>query len=91
MKKLAIAFVSIAVLAVAAKAGDGLVEKKPSSELLRSITNIRELDSADFTALKRWFKGEGRKALHDRGITDANIGGMRFDTDLWGDAPWTDG
>ncbi len=87
MNKLALALISIVMLAAAVKAGDSPTAKKPSPALLAAVSEIRTLDAADFTALKSWLKGDGRQALRDRGVTDRDIGALRLDTDRWGDAP----
>ena len=58
-----------------------------TAELKAALAAIQNLDGADFTALKAWISGEGREALRARGLTDADIGPARMDTDKWGDAP----
>ncbi|MDB5093426.1 MAG: hypothetical protein JWO85_1527 [Candidatus Eremiobacteraeota bacterium] len=60
---------------------------QPSDQLVAALAAIKNLGGEDFSAIASWMKGEGRKALRDRGATDNAIGGMRLDTDRLGDAP----
>jgi hypothetical protein len=60
---------------------------EPSDQLVAALSALRPLDGEDFMALASWAKGEGRKALRDRGATDAQIGAMRMDVDRMDDAP----
>jgi hypothetical protein len=58
-----------------------------SSEMVAALAALQKLGGEDFSAIQSWMKGEGRKALRDRGASDTQIGGMRLGTDLLGDAP----
>ncbi len=60
---------------------------EPSDQLVTALAAIKNLGGEDFMALASWAKGEGRKALRARGLTDAQIGAARLDVDLMDDAP----
>ena len=60
--------------------------KKPSPVLVDILGDFQRLDSADAMAIAAWCKGEGRKALRERGVTDKQIGPARFDFDKIGEA-----
>lgn len=80
-------YLSTALSASAEGTSEKVVINKPSEALLSAVKEIRKLDAADFTALKSWFKDEGRQQLRAQGLTDSDIGGARLDTDKFGDAP----
>lgn len=65
----------------------GFAKRQASDKLTYAIEAIQKLDAADFSAIKSWMMGEGRSRLKERGLTDKDIGGARFDTDRFGDAP----
>jgi hypothetical protein len=85
MRKMTLA---IACLLALVTVQAGFASKKPSSNLVEAAEAIQKLDANDFTAIKNWMKGEGRSALRERGLTDKEIGGLRLDTDKFGDAPF---
>ena len=58
-----------------------------NKELSEALDNLKALGGDDIMAIACWLRGEGRKALRDRGAIDKEIGPMRFDIDQMGDAP----
>lgn len=58
-----------------------------SKELAEALEKLRALGGEDIMAIANWLRGQGRKALRERGATDKEIGPMRMDIDQMGDAP----
>lgn len=58
-----------------------------NKELAEALEKLKVLGGEDIMAIAYWLRGEGRKALRERGATDTEIGPMRFDIDQMGDAP----
>ncbi|MBI5173322.1 MAG: hypothetical protein HY986_10565 [Candidatus Melainabacteria bacterium] len=56
-------------------------------ELADALSKLKELSGADIMAVASWLRGEGRKALRERGATDEQIGPARMDIDRFDDAP----
>lgn len=58
-----------------------------NKELAAALKALEALSGEDIMAIASWLRGEGRKALRERGATDELIGPMRCDIDRWDDAP----